>query len=739
LTTTTTRRHSEAPAFEPLESRRLLAATVAALTLADRRELLADWTGPIAIKLRNRLNDGDTSAFDFRLLEYVRNRAGPSFFWDPHDVPACVSFIKDELSAQAASTIDLADQVIDGYFPEQTTSDPYTVKLPRDFSWSRQPAGTDNPEFLHSLNRQGYWLNLALAARFTGRGAYTDEIVRQLDSWSAQQHPPKDPNDWPDAGAGWGLLNTAYRVDNWLWTYFTVVDTPAWTPQANTLFLHRLLLHADFLDRVEPRDAASNWTVTHARSLLSIGLAFPEFARSSRWQTDGRELLFDAINANFRADGGHVEQSPDYHGSTVADLLEPYLLDRLTGHAWPAGPDDLIRNAADAYYQLLQPDGTQPALSDSYRDSGLRLVSRAGTILGDDRWPQSRPRLHDVFLLGPDALDDAVNASDAPALAGRGAAYALADSGYYLMRSGEDTNARQLVFDAGPKGGTHGHLDLLNLELFGYGRTLVADPGPYRYDSSADRKWVISTPAHNTISIDGKSHAAIEKPRDRIIVDDWSAAGDSVLVTAHHRGYADLKGSPVVGRTVWFDRDDTFLVIDYGSASSTHTFTSSFTLPTLDVTRFRGGRIRSTTGHGDVMLQPLLLEGQSVATERRFTSSHAPPDERDPAERVTISQTGRSALIATLMVAYTGATPPDVSARWLRYPSATRSGRIEITRAGVSRVIYVDRPPLEATATTSARSVARSAIAPATAIARALPNTPGSLFARTARRVWVTD
>jgi len=47
-------------------------------------------------------------------------------------------------------------------------------------------------------------------------------------------------DDWPDAGPGWWLLDTAYRADNWLWTYFTVRDTPQWTPEANTLFLHRL-------------------------------------------------------------------------------------------------------------------------------------------------------------------------------------------------------------------------------------------------------------------------------------------------------------------------------------------------------------------------------------------------------------------------------------------------------------------------------------------------------------------
>lgn len=688
-------------AFESLEPRRLLAVgagvDVSALTLADRQQLLRNWAGPNAAKLWARLDAGDVDAFDYRLLEYVRTRAGPSFFWKTQDLPSDVAFAKAELSNQVKSTVALADQVLAGYFPEQTTSDPYTVKLPADFSWKDQPDTTDNPEFLYSLNRQGYSLNLAMAARFTGQGKYTDEIVRELNSWSIQQRQLKNPDAWSDAGPGWWLLDTAYRADNWLWTYFTVVDTPQWTPAANTLFLHRLLLHGDFLYRVTPRDAANNWTTTHARSLLSIGVMFPEFAQAARWSAGGRELLFEALEANFRPDGGHVEQSPDYHGGVVADLLEPYLLDQINGITWPAAQAKLLENAADAYYQLLSPDGTQPALSDSFRDNGMQVVRRAGIILGDDRWPQARPRMHDVFLLGPAKLAKSVQGSDTPTLAGRGTAYALADSGYYVMRSGEDRAARQLIFDAGPKGGTHGHLDLLNFELFGYGRPLIADPGVLRYDDSADRAWAVSTPAHNTISVDGKSHAAIERLRGgRIVVDQWDVGRDAIRVTAHHAGYADLAGAPAVARTIWYDRDDTFLVVDWGAAASAHTYTSSFTLPGLQVSKFRGGRIRSTTGKGDVMLQPLLLDGQSVAVETRFTSSNPPPNERDPAVRVAYSQAGTAATLATLVTTYSGSTPPDVRAQWLRLPRKGRSGRIEVVRGGVSEIVYVSPPEMGA-------------------------------------------
>src|SRR4029079_18911528 len=84
--------------FDSLEPRRLLAVgagvDVSALTLADRQQLLRNWTGANAAKLWARLDAGDVDAFDYRLLEYVRTRAGPSFFWKSQHLAADVAFAK---------------------------------------------------------------------------------------------------------------------------------------------------------------------------------------------------------------------------------------------------------------------------------------------------------------------------------------------------------------------------------------------------------------------------------------------------------------------------------------------------------------------------------------------------------------------------------------------------------------------------------------------------------------------
>ena len=100
-------------------------------------------------------------------------------------------------------------------------------------------------------------------------------------------------------------------------------------------------------------------------------------------------------------------------------------------------------------------------------------------------------RERDVFALGINAVKAYVSEpAFQPSLGDRGNSYAMPDSGNYIMRSGNDANARQIIFDAGPKGGSHGHYDLLSFELSGYGRPLISDPGAYKYDTSADRAYV---------------------------------------------------------------------------------------------------------------------------------------------------------------------------------------------------------------------------------------------------------
>ena len=72
--------------------------------------------------------------------------------------------------------------------------------------------------------------------------------------------------------------------------------------------------------------------------------------------------------------------------------------------------------------------------------------------------------------------------------------------------AGAPSDARYLLFDAGPYGGPHGHEDKLSIELYAFGQAFIVDAGTYTYNKRDPfRTYFVSSHAHNTVLVDGKS------------------------------------------------------------------------------------------------------------------------------------------------------------------------------------------------------------------------------------------
>jgi hypothetical protein len=690
------------------------------LSLADRQELLKNWVGSDAATLSSLLAAGDAAGFDNELLAYMRARTNRQYFFDPADASGILSFINADsgLVNQKNARIARANNIVAHMFPELVGSTTYGVQLPAGtVDWLNQPASSTNTEFRYTLNRHFFWNDLAMAYRFTNDPKYITELKTQLDSWSRQYTRLANPDAWiqDTVRPKWDLFTTAERTKNWTYAYYMVVNTSGWTAYYNTMFLHRLLVQGDFMARTTKLyELTSNKATGHATALYNLGLLFPEFKNGAAWQTQGQTQMFNVLDAQFRADGIQYEQSPGYHGGAMGGFFDSFRLAALNGQPWSSKASRRLRNIIEAYYQLLSPDGTQAALSDTYRSQGTTFFTRAAIAFSDTRWPLSRPRLDDVWQLGTAASTPLLTAPTTPALAARGGTAYFPTSGYYVSRTGDDRDARQIIFDAGPKGGDHGHFDLLNFELYGYQKPLIADPGLLSYSKSyaADRALVISTPAHNTISVDGLNHAASEKSTVAKLT-LFSAQTGGVQMAATQYAYTGFKGAPVVARNLWHDRNDVFLVVDFASASASHTYTQSFNLFTNITSKFSGGTIHTASGTGDVLLQPLLLPGQTTTAKNALLSNTSPPAGSTTGLRFAINQSGRTAVFATLMVTYDNGVIPAVSARWIRMPSLARAGQIEVTRGGVPTIVYFAYPDLSPTPAAPAAKTA--------SVQRALP------------------
>ena len=229
-----------------------------------------------------------------------------------------------------------------------------------------------------------------------------------------------------------------------------MLGTPEWTPAENTLFLHEMMLHGQFLDSATPQgtDKQSNRAARQGADGSRPDVPRVHGGRDMAEQGPRPDL--PVHERQLYSDGGQAEETPGYQGNVLSNLLDPYELSAMNGVPWRRTQYRQLINTAQSLYQLLQPDGTEPALSDTYRASGLSIINSriaAARYAGDGVHPRADSRRVQARA-GRGAQTFSVTGTED--LAGRGLDYAMPVSGYWITRSGEDRQARQIDSRRGP-------------------------------------------------------------------------------------------------------------------------------------------------------------------------------------------------------------------------------------------------------------------------------------------------
>ncbi|MGN6724526.1 MAG: heparinase II/III family protein [Tepidisphaeraceae bacterium] len=682
--------------IEMLESRLLCSRTPAdprpdtlgkAFDLSERADLfnrLGNLPNHTYLVLRNYLRAGNIGAFDAGLLDYMRNRSSViNYFFKPSDAQSIADYVKAHIgvSGQESHANAVTD---DRLFPEASSVSSYTVQLGDSINWN-DATKSSNPEFINALNRQDWWVDLAQSYLYTHNTKYSDELAYELASYQ-QQNPTFTLPAKTTAYTSYGF-DVSLRVDNWLMSYFSLLGSSVFTGAENSLFLYKFMQQGDVLSTVSSHisDYTSNRTIDIGKSEMFLGDVFPEFNTRKAWQAQGRAVLFNSIDGQLYADGSQREQSPGYAITVVDDVLEARQLEKLNAIDWPSDKQTQLENAVNAIWQELSPNGLRPAIGDTYRLNGTTLFLKAATVLGMNQWPDNAPSTRDAYVLGVNAISPNIGVSGIPALGNRGANYSLPDSGNYILRSGNDSSARQINFLAGPKGGVHGHYDYMGFELSAYGRPLISDPGVYQYDSSSTRNWIVSAAAHNTIAVTGVNPGDLEDNSDITTSGITSVAGGS-MISASYNGYSFLSGNPTLSRSIWYDGNNTMVIVDFASSSEALSYETGVTLPTRSTTYNQSAGLIYTdyASGGNVRVQSLLLPGQtaSAATTGVYVSNNPPPNNKENATRYQANVTKSTfAVFATVITTYNGSAASETNnVTWQRVP----------TKAGQSAILVVN-------------------------------------------------
>ena len=465
-------------------------------------------------------------------------------------------FDRELIRSEQTPTADLdqADRILEGRVLGQDWS--------AEIEWEANPTGyIEWTLAIHYL----LFLRPAIDAFWeTGQAKYAKGIERYIADWMRRCPVPCGVRA---GGYPWGhSLVVAIRPFSTLVDVFRVLCACPETDDVTIIdMLKSIYEHQAYLLKFQSYPP-SNKTIAEARTIGALGCAFPEFRDAASWREEGYRRLLDDMRVQVMADGASYELTPGYQMGIATWFLESLQVARKFNHPLEPELEAGIRSMFDWCVAITRPDFTHPSVSD------------AGSL--DSKYADSLARPGRIFDNPAAVWVGAEGREGAPP---DYSSIALRDSGYFIMRSGWDRNARYLFFEGGPYGRWHQHEDKLSFEVYAHGTPYIVDPGITSYYTNPWTRFYTTTQAHNTVLVDGRPQARgrnqtieqwTESARDTTF---WHSDDHSdVAVASYDAPYADLDTPVRHRRAVLFVKPDYFVIFDELTGEGRHTYEAFF-------------------------------------------------------------------------------------------------------------------------------------------------------------------
>lgn len=481
-----------------------------------------------------------------------------------------------------------------------------------DIDWHREPISTKRSPLKHwkefdeldttetgdkkvlwELNRHQHFFTLGVAYMLTKDERFADEFVSQLSSWM-EQNPPAIGINWASS------LEVAFRAMSWIWAFHFFRDSNNFTPELFKTALKYLYVHGRHIEQYLSKYYSPNTHLTgEALALYYLGTQLRYFKRADHWRKLGEDILFSEITRQVHPDGVYFEQSTWYQRYTCDFYAHFSILRSLDAEAEfdlrEQEMEECLKAAFDHLMYLQMPDGTTPLIGD---DDGGRLLPMTAKLPDDFRGTLSvgsvlfdSPELKYVaggaseeifWLIGPSGLD---TYRAHPSHESSATSIAFSEGGYSVMRDGWENTDNVLIVDCGEVGalaGGHGHADALSVGVAIHGRTTLVDPGTYTYHESREmRDFFRTTAAHNTLTIDGLSSSEPGttfgwRTRAECTLNRWIADERFDLFKGSHDGYRRLADPVTHERSIFFLKNDYWIIRDVATAIEAHEYSLNF-------------------------------------------------------------------------------------------------------------------------------------------------------------------
>jgi hypothetical protein len=639
--------------------------------------------------VRGAAEDGDLSAVKRELARHLWVRPSPRWYFSWRDRPA---------PTKHASDFPRAERFLDREFTFGFHGAPdYTAKFGARIDWGANPTEGEYRTHLwnESLNRHFHFSDLSEAYWETGDERFAQGLVRDWVEWIELNPRPVDSSgndvEWPYGCYAWQTLTTAIRLERtWPEALYRCLGSPAFTDEAIWAIYGSVRDQARHLVKWP---TGHNWLTEESMALFTAGTLFPELREAGEWRKTGIDRLYTQLTDEVYPDGAEYELAAGYGNWVVRNFVNLLERAKLNGHESEL-PGDLVARMEKMFDYVLNvsmPNVEMPGLNDSSNADVKELLQTGHALF---------PERQDLLYLASSR-----RRGRAPDQTSCGLPY----SGHYVMRSGWDADAVYMLLDSGPYGSAHQHEDKLHFVLYAYGKQHILDPGNFSYDASRWRRYVLTTPGHNTVMVDGQGQNRRANRDTYFWPRPWTAAAPpdndtdwiSGLDFDHARGvYRDGYGpendkTVTHTRSVIFVKPEYWLVIDELCASddTTHAYEGLFHLDTSDVIVDENTRQVATANSQDsnLVIAPMVSEGLGL----QIVSGRDDPvqgwanDPWRPVPTAIYSKSGSGTVwfLYVLFPVRAGVERPSLSVEALELTGT--SGVAAVVRFGDGRADYV--------------------------------------------------
>jgi hypothetical protein len=421
-------------------------------------------------------------------------------------------------------------------------------------------------KYVWELNRLQYLQPIAALAVIKKDKKLSIYCLNEIESW-IDSNPPYKGINWASG------IELAFRTISII-VVISLIDDSLFTKKLNNKIQCTLASHGYWLMRYPSQfSSANNHLIAEASALYILGTLAPHLPNAYKWKYYGKNTLAKEVPKQIYADGVGAEQSPSYTALTLEWSLLCGTVGKLFNDEFPNKFWMHIEKAGEFIRCLTDKNGNQPnigdndesqviyskMLSSSYTTSILACITSLNNRPDSDS-PINLDHLRYLIFGKPNFNNQSLAETKC-----------FKQGGYTISRSYTKDKEYLLVFDHGPLGylniAAHGHADALAIWLHIDGFPVIVDAGTYLYHSGGEwRNHMRSTPAHNTLAINGENSSLIAgafnwSTKAKSVLVDYKVIDNKVLVCAENNGYQKRFGVKHKRQIQQYD-DDSFIVTD---------------------------------------------------------------------------------------------------------------------------------------------------------------------------------